>query len=143
VLSPSSKERGSALMLMPAGVLVMLLLGAITFDLTHVRVAQRELIAAAGDAANDAVTYGLDEARLRRGDGYSLDEGRAREAVVESLAAKGLLDELAEPPEVLVEGDGTVEVRLVRVVPHVFGRALPGVEDSVVRGRSAAQVEVR
>jgi hypothetical protein len=130
-------------MLMPAGVLIVLLLGAITFDLTHVRVAQRELIAAAGDAANDAVTYGLDEARLRRGEGYALEEGLARTAVVDSLAAKGMLDDLTEPPDVVVDPDGTVEVHLVRAVPHVFGRALPGVEDAIVHGRSAARVEVR
>jgi len=136
-------DRGSALMLMPAGVLILLLLGAITFDLTYVRVAQRELIAAAGDAANDAVTYGMDEARLRRGDGYALDESLAREAVVDSLAAKGLLDDLAEPPTVVVDPDGTVEVQLSRVVPHVFGRALPAVDDVTVRGRGAARVEVR
>jgi hypothetical protein len=137
------RDRGSALMLMPAGVLIVLLLGAITVDLTYVRVAQRELIAAAGDAANDAVTYGMDEARLRRGDGYALDERRVRDAVVDSLAAKGLLDELAEPPTVTVDADGTVEVVLTRVVPHVFGRALPAVEDAVVRGRGAARVELR
>jgi hypothetical protein len=136
-------QAGSALMLMPAGVLIVLLLGAITFDLTYVRVAQRELIAAAGDAANDAVTYGMDEARLRRGDGYALDDGLVREAVVASLEAKGLLDDLAEPPTVAVAPDGTVEVALSRVVPHVFGRALPAVEDAVVRGRAAAQVELR
>jgi len=130
-------------MLMPAGVLIVLLLGAITFDLTHVRVVQRELIAAAGDAANDAVTYGLDEARLRRGEGYALDEDLARTAVVDSLAAKGLLDDLTEPPEVVVDPDGTVEVHLVRTVAHVFGRALPGVDDAVVHGRSAARVELR
>ena len=64
-------------MLMPAAVLIVMVLGAIAVDLTAVRLGQRELIAAAGDAANDAVTVGLDEAALRSGQGYRLDPDRA------------------------------------------------------------------
>jgi hypothetical protein len=137
-------DRGSVLMLMPAGVLIVLLLAAITVDLTYVRVGQRELIAAAGDAANDATAFGLDESALRRGDGYALDPGRAHQAVVASLTAKGLLDDLAAPPAVDVAADGTVEVRLVRRVPHIFGRALPGSpDDTEVRATASARLEVR
>jgi hypothetical protein len=131
-------------MLLPAGVLIVLLLGAITVDLTYVRVGQRELIAAAGDAANDAVTYGLDETALRRGEGHRLDERRVRAAVHDSLAAKGLLDRLAAPPAITILGDGTIEVRLARRVPHVFARALPGADDdALVQGTGAARLEVR
>ncbi len=137
-------DAGSVLMLMPAAVLVVMVLGAIAVDLTAVRLGQRELVAAAGDAANDAVTVGLDEAALRRGDGYRLDATRAEQAVLEALAAKGLLDELSEPPSVTVTGDGGVEVRLVRRVPHLFAKALPGAPDDVdVRATVAARVERR
>lgn len=136
-------DRGSALMLMPAAVLVMLVLGAITVDLAVVRLGQRELIAAATDAANDAATVGLDQGELRAGRGYVLDPARAEAAVLASLDAKGLLDRLAAPPEVTVTADGTVEVRLVRRVPHVFAKALPGVDgDTLVRGTGAASLQV-
>jgi len=131
-------------MLMPAAVLIVLVLGAIAVDLTTIRLGQRELIAAAGDAANDAVTVGLDEGALRAGQGYRIDPARAERAVLESLAAKGLLDELAEPPTVLVRGADTVEVRLARRVPHLFARALPGApDDQLVRGAVTAQVAQR
>lgn len=137
-------DRGSVLMLMPAAILIVVVLGAITVDLTAVRLGQRELIGAAADAANDAVTLGIDERALRAGEGFRLDPARARRAVLDSLAAKGLLDALATPPEVRVAADGGVEVRLTREVPHVFGRALPGVAPTTtVHGTAAARVERR
>ena len=136
-------ERGSVLMLMPAAVLIVLLLGAITVDLTVMRLAQRELIAAAGDAANDAATFGIDERVLRAGGGTVIDGSRAERAVIASLDAKGLLDDLAAPPSVEITEDGTVEVRLVRRVAYVFAKALPGVDhDVVVRGAGAASLVV-
>jgi len=138
------RDRGSVLMLMPAAVLIVMVLGAITVDLTAVRLGQRELVAAAGDAANDAVTVGLDEADLRRGAGYRIDPALAQQAVVESLAAKGLLDDLAEPPTVVVTSADTVEVRLARRVPHIFAKALPGApHDELVRATVTARVEQR
>ena len=137
------RDHGSVLMLMPAAVLIVLVLGAITVDLTVVRLGQRELIAAAGDAANDAATYGLDESALRAGRGYAIDAARAEAAVLASLDAKGLLDRLAAPPAVTIDDDGTVEVRLVRAVPYVFAKALPGIDhETTVRGIGAARLVV-
>jgi hypothetical protein len=131
-------------MLMPAAVMILMVLGAIAVDVAAVRLGQRELIAAAGDAANDAVTVGLDEAALRAGEGYRIDPGRAEVAVVATLAAKGILDDLAEPPTVLVSGTDTVEVRLARRVPHLFAKALPGApDDEVVRATVTARVARR
>lgn len=130
-------------MLMPAAILVMIILGAITVDLTVVRLGQRELVAAAADAANDAATYGIDQGALRAGAGTIVDPARAVDAVWASLEAKGLLDDLAADPDVSVAADGTVEVRLVRRVPYVFAKALPGFDhDVVVRGTGAAQLVV-
>ncbi|MCU0310253.1 MAG: hypothetical protein MUE36_04835 [Acidimicrobiales bacterium] len=137
------RDVGSVLMLMPAAVLIVLVLGAITVDLTVARLGQRELIAAAADAANDAAGHGLDEVALRSGRGYVVDPDRVDDAVLASLDAKGLLDDLDEPPTVTVGADGTVEVRLVRRVGYVFAKALPGVADGVVvRGGAAARLVV-
>jgi len=131
-------------MLMPAAVLVVIVLGAIAVDLGAVRLGQRELVSAAGDAANDAVTVGLDEARLRAGEGYRLEPERVRRAVVESLAAKGLLDRLAAPPRITVVGDDSVQVELARRVPHLFAKAIPGApDDQFVRATATAVVEQR
>ena len=48
-------------MLMPAGVLVVLLLGAIAFDLSVVFLRQRQASSLAVDVANDLATAALDE----------------------------------------------------------------------------------
>ena len=131
-------------MLMPAAVMIVMVLGAIAVDLSVVRLGQRELIAAAGDAANDAATIGLDEAALRAGNGYHLDPERVREAVADTLAAKGILDDLAEPPSITIDGDRTVTVRLARRVPHLFAKALPGApDDELVRATVTAEVAQR
>jgi hypothetical protein len=131
-------------MLMPAAVLIVMVLGAIAVDLSVVRMGQRELIAVAGDAANDAVTIGLDEGALRSGRGYHLDAERVEDAVAATLAAKGILDDLAEPPTVTIDGDTTVTVQLARRVPHLFAKALPGApDDELVRATVTARVEQR
>ena len=58
-------DRGSVLMLMPAGVLVVLLLGAIAFDLSVVFLRQRQASSLAVDVANDLATAALDEEAFR------------------------------------------------------------------------------
>src|SRR3954452_750854 len=58
-------ERGSVLILVPAGVLVLMLLGAIAVDFSVAYLAKRQLEAAAGAAVNDAAGAGLDERALR------------------------------------------------------------------------------
>src|SRR5215471_12273387 len=78
-------ERGSVLVLMPVGVLIVLLLGAIAVDLTAVHLRRQQAVDAAASAANDAVTFGLDEGALRTGHGYHLDPVRVREVVLRSI----------------------------------------------------------
>lgn len=135
---------GSVLLLMPVGVLIMLILGAITIDLVIVRVAQHDLIDAATDAANDAVAVGFDEAMWRVGAGYRLDEARVDYTVYSMLGAKGLLDRLDGPPEIEIVDDDTVTVRLARRVPHVFAKALPGApHDQMVRATVTAVIQRR
>lgn len=136
--------RGSVLLLMPVGVLIMLILGAITIDLVIVRVAQHDLIDAATDAANDAVAVGFDEAMWRVGAGYRLDEARVDYTVYSMLGAKGMLDRLEGPPEIEIVDDDTVTVRLARRVPHVFAKALPGApHDQMVRATVTAVIQRR
>jgi Flp pilus assembly protein TadG len=122
-------DRGSALMLMPAAVLVVMVLAAITMDLSLVHLGRRETMAAAEAAANDAATFGLDERAYRTGAGYALDPVRAHRAMQQSIAAAGLADDLASPPQMAVLGT-TVQVRLTIRVNYVFARALPGVAHS-------------
>lgn len=123
--APPRRERGSALLLMPAAVLIVLVLAAITVDLSLVHLARREAMAAVEGAANDAVTFGLDEAAYRRGEGYRLDPARVRVAVERSLAIDSAGERWTGPPRVEVLGSA-VRVTVTARVDYVFARALPG-----------------
>jgi hypothetical protein len=127
VLTESRRERGSVLMLMPAAILVMLVLGSIVVDFALVGVRQRALPTAAAAAANDAATAALSADALRAGD-TAVDPDRAEQIVLGSIAAHGL--HLSGPPIVTVGDDGrTVTVRLAAAYDYVFAGALPGAPD--------------
>ena len=133
---------GSVLILMPAAVLIVLLLGAIAVDLTTVHLRQQQAIDAAASAANDAVTYGLDESALRSGRGYRLDPDRVRRAVDESIDDQGLADELVEPPVVTEPTPDSVRVELTLRADYLFARSIPGAPRSTtVRGTATATAE--
>jgi hypothetical protein len=123
---PLRLERGSVLMLAPAAFLIVLVLGSLAIDAAAVHLRQRELAAAAGAAANDAVTVGLDQGVLRSTGELVLDPARVEAAVLDVLARHGVLDELLEPPRITVLDDRTVEVRLHAVAEYVIAPALPG-----------------
>jgi hypothetical protein len=139
-----TRDRGSALVLMPAAVLIVLLLAAITVDMSVVHLGQRQLIDSASAAANDAVTFGLDERALRSGQPLELDRGRVYEAVVRSLDASGILDRLAGPPVVAITGPLTVRVDLDLRVDYVFAHTIPGVpHDATVHATATATAASR
>ena len=122
-------ERGSVLMLMPAAVMVMLVLGSIVVDFAVVGLRARELHNIAAAAADDAAVAGLSPEALRAGITV-IDRDRARNVVRAGLAARGVA--LDAPPVIEVSPDGrSVTVRLVATQPYVFARALPGAADSV------------
>jgi len=131
-------------MLMPAAVLVVLLLGAISVDLAIVHLRQHQAVAAAASAANDAVTAGLDQAALRRGDGYRLDPTRVDQAVTESIEAQGIAADLTEAPTVIMVTPDTVTVELHLRADYLFARSLPhGPRSTIVQGTATATVEQR
>lgn len=125
---PRSRIRGddgSSQILMPVGVLVVLLLGAIAFDLSWVYQAQRELTDAAASAANDAVTYGLSPSSLRDGSGGRLDVRRVEDAVDRSLAIHHLSGIDPARTTIAFAGPDEVRVTLARHVDYVFAKGLP------------------
>ena len=117
-------------MLMPAGVLVVLLLGAIAFDLSLVFLRQRQASSLATDVANDIATAALDEAGFRRDGAFRLDPDRAEQLGVDLVLVSDLR-EVVEDVEVLVVGADEVSVRLVLQVDYVFARAIPGAATAV------------
>ncbi len=135
-------DAGSVLILMPAAVLIVLLLGAIAVDLTIVHLRQQQAIEAAASAANDAVTGGLDQGALRAGRGYHLDPARVDAAVDRSIDAQGLTDELAAPPQVTEPTPTSITVVVTLRADYLFARALPGTPHSTtVRGTATATVQ--
>jgi len=143
-IHPGHRDQGSVLMLMPAAVLIVLLLGAIAVDLTVVHLRQRAAVSAAASAANDAVTYGLDQSALRRGQGYHLDPNRVARAVTESIESQGLDDDLVSPPEVSQPTPDTVTVVLHVRALYIFARALPhGPTDTIVTATATATIDQR
>jgi Flp pilus assembly protein TadG len=121
-------DRGSVLMLMPAAVLIVILLGSIAVDFAVVFLAQRELGTAASAAANDAATYGLDEAKFRAGEGYQFRQDQVATAVRAVLESRGLCgDDVVTT--VRVQGL-TVYVSMSRSVDYIFAKAIPGVDHS-------------
>ncbi|MEO7555273.1 MAG: hypothetical protein ABIV94_01545 [Acidimicrobiales bacterium] len=120
------RDRGSVLMLVPAGVLVLVMLAGMTFDFAHVYVAQRELADLAESVANDVATYAVDQPALRREGRVAFDQDRADQIV--ALAAS------VPPSGVRITGlsatidpdSGAVVVTATAEVDPVFLRAIPG-----------------
>ena len=128
-------------MLMPAGVLVTLLLGAMAFDLSVVFLRQRQASSLAVDVANDLATAALDEVAFRSDGSYRLDPDRADALAGAILDASDLRDEL-ELVEVDVTAPDTVVVRIVLHVDYVFARAIPGTSDGTRVEASATATAV-
>lgn len=136
-------ERGSVLMLVPAAVLVLVILGAIAVDFSVAFLGQRELTSAAAAAANDAASA-LAAGRFYEGGGGSpagtvaIDEGRADGAARQALSARAPRGVSVEDVRVDPSG-GQVCVVVRGRVDYLFSRAVPGMGDgAVVHGRATA-----
>lgn len=123
-------ERGTVLLLFPAAVLVLMVLGAIAVDLGMVGGARRDLIRVVGAAADDAALR-IDIDRLRAEGLAVIDLDAARRQVVSDLALATLPGDAVGLP-VVEMGDepATIVVEVTRRIPHVFARAVPGLPDS-------------
>lgn len=119
-------DRGSSLLLFPAAVLIVLVLGAIAVDLSAVHLAKRQVLDLASSAANDAVTAGLDQDRFRTTGEYVIDPGLAAAAVDRTVAANEPDGRTTVLSVVVGPGPGQVTVELRAPADPVFARALPG-----------------
>ena len=127
-----ASDRGSVLMLMPAALLIVFVLGSISIEFATVSMRQRALYNAADAAANDAATYAIDRVVLRSTGEVVLDPALVEEAVTLSLRAQGV--ELAKAPRIELSVDRkTIQLELVQNVPYVIARALPGSDGTIVR----------
>ena len=137
----SQRDRGSALMLMPAGLLIVLVLASIAVDMSLVHLRKRQAFELAAAAANDAATAGVDQGRLRTAHDYVLDPERTRAVVEDVVAASELAPQLAGPPVVTVTAAG-VRVELVLEADYIFADVVPGAPDGTEVTASATATAV-
>lgn len=144
-LSPD-QQRGSALLLAPAGLLILLVLAALCFDLTLAFQCKRQLVELADAAANDAATYGLDEARFRATAAYCLSRERAARSVAADIAATQTHAEIVSVRLSPSWSDcpRTVVVTLRTTSPYPFSRAVfPGITGVSIEAQGQATAVVR
>ncbi len=136
------RDDGSALVLVPAGILVLLVLASIALDSSLVLLAQRELAARAAATAQDAASLALADDTLYRDGQITLDAARA-----EAYTAIAFAPEVrpatftswsaavrAEGRQVTVEATAEVQLR--------FRPAWPGsASTTTVHARSVARAE--
>ncbi len=119
------KEHGSALALVPAGFLVLIILGALAVDSATAFLGQRQLGDALTAAANDAAGAGLSNPAFYGSGALVIDPGTAVRVVCHSLAAQTDQDLSDVHVEIAVAGNA-VGVRATAEATAVFGRAIPG-----------------
>ena len=129
-------------MLMPAGVLVVLLLGAIAFDLSVVFLRQRQASSLAVDVANDLATAALDEGGVPSRWHVSARSGPGRPARPSRSSGRATCTDEVVDIEVTVLAPDSVEVRLVIAVDYVFAKAIPGASDGTTVEATATAVAV-
>lgn len=137
--SNAHRQRGSVLMLMPAGVLIVLLLGAISFDLSLVFLRQRQASSVAVDIANDLTSASFDERTFRETGAFALDADRA-DTLGRALADQSDLAGRVVAFDVEVIGADGVRVTLTVRVDYVFAKAIPGAADGTTVTASATAV---
>ena len=119
------KDRGSVLMLVPAGFLVLTLLAAIAVDSAVAYQARNQLHDALAAAANDAVGGAVDSRSFYTNGSVVLDDATVVAVVCRSVEAQGLGSLHGLQLGVAVSGEA-VKVTGQATVDAVFGRFVPG-----------------
>ncbi len=116
-------ERGTALVMVPALALVLVVLGAVAIDLAVAHAAQRSAVRVATAAADDAA--GMIDRRAVQLDGVVRIDPVAADLVARARIRTADLPGPVEGVEVHSDAS-SVEVVLRVRVPHVFLDAVPG-----------------
>ncbi len=133
-------ERATALMLVPAMMLVFMVLAAIAVDLSAIHMTQRRASAVLAVAADDAAGM-LDERALQVEGILVIDEPAAARVASAHISTSDIGSSLAGHPTLSFSADRrgvTIEAELR--VHHVFLDALPGIDPETVRVRSSARL---
>ena len=135
-------DRGSALALVPAGFLILLLLGALAVDDGAAYLAQRDLSASVQAAANDAAGAAVSSAAFYGQGAVEIDTNQAVQVVCRDLAAVGSDGLDSTTVSLGIDGD-TVYVEAHAEVRAVFGRSIPGFARRPVSAAATAVAATR
>jgi hypothetical protein len=125
------------MVLVPAGFLVLMLLGALAVDSAVTYLAQRQLRDALTAAANDAATAGLSNQSFYAGGGLRLSPAQTGSVICLSLEAQA--DQDLHHIQLWMATDGaTIRLAGTASVNAVFGRWLPGFGVRTVRAETTA-----
>jgi hypothetical protein len=130
-------------MLMPAAVLVVLVLAAITVDSSIAYLGEREVAGAAAAAANDAAGAALDQAEYRRSGTVRIDCAEAARVAAASFEARGPDWLRARSIRVVTCGGDRLTVEATAEVGLVFSPAVPGGPNQVQVSADAEAVAIR
>jgi len=123
--SRAPTERGSVLMLVPAGFLILVTLAALAVDSAADYLAQQQLHDALAAAANDAVTAGLSNQSFYSAGAVRIDARDAGRVVCLTVAAQS--DRELHGLQLRMAVSRTaIRLRGTATVDAVFGRAIPG-----------------
>lgn len=132
-------EPGSALALVPAGFLVLVLLASLAVDSAVAYLGQQQLHDALSAAANDAVTAGLDNASFYRQGRLVLDPAAVTRTVCAAVAAQHDSGLHHMTLAMAIEGD-SLRISGSAVIDAVFGKAIPGLAQRSVSSSAAASL---
>jgi Flp pilus assembly protein TadG len=136
-----SSERGTVLLMFPAAVLIMFILGAMVIDVSLTQVRARELESVAASAANDALA-GLDIGALRSGQGIVISEADARRFVDASVAAGPLAQASVENVTISLDAQArtVISVTLALDVKLVMAPAIGDLDEITLRRTEQAVI---
>ena len=140
-MSGERAPRGSVLILVPALVLVLLLLGAIAVDASVAYLGRRELADFTASAADRAAASALDKPSFYASGSVRIDPALAQRVVTdaEAVARGGGLDITAVTVTVSPSGQA-VTVAASATVRTVFGVAVGGRTSFTVRAATPADI---
>ncbi len=121
-------ERGSALLLVPVMVLILILAAGLTVDSAIAFTAKRDLVEAASAAANDAATSISEDMAFQSGQ-LDMDMGsaeqRAKAAV--SVRSNNLASGISVTDVSMVDRNGpAIQVTVAGTARFIFAKAIPG-----------------
>jgi len=140
-IGANTRQRGSALILVPALVLVLLVLGAIAVDASIAYLGRRQLADFTASAADRAAASALDKASFYGRGAVRIDAATAERVVgdVEALARRGGLDITNVTVTVAPAGDA-VTVSAIAEVRTVFGVAVGSRRSFTVRAATTTDI---